>query len=208
MDHHDDETGTAEAYEASEPEAEPTTREQRRSRRKRAVRARTISVKRMTKRDLELGALLNPETDETRALRAQRPVTRADCEGGVRPCPWVSCAHNLYLDVQPRTAAIKLNFPDLEPDQMTHSCALDIADRGGETLEFVGEAMSLTRERVRQLEVRVFAKVHADMEMVALRDFVDEGPVLGKRRVHLKLVASEPESEPEGEDWDLGDIES
>src|SRR5262245_58902664 len=31
------------------------TREQRRSRRKRAVRARTISVKRMTKRELELG---------------------------------------------------------------------------------------------------------------------------------------------------------
>ncbi len=39
------------------------TREQRRSRRKRAVRARTISVKRMTKRELELGRMLYPETD-------------------------------------------------------------------------------------------------------------------------------------------------
>ena len=37
------------------------TREQRRSRRKRDVRARTISVKRMTKRELEIGRLLYPE---------------------------------------------------------------------------------------------------------------------------------------------------
>ncbi|MEZ4312188.1 MAG: hypothetical protein R3F14_29520, partial [Polyangiaceae bacterium] len=39
------------------------TREQRRSRRKREVRARTISVKRMTKRELEIGRMLYPETD-------------------------------------------------------------------------------------------------------------------------------------------------
>ena len=39
------------------------SREQRRSRRKRDVRARTISVKRMTKRELEIGRLLFPKTD-------------------------------------------------------------------------------------------------------------------------------------------------
>jgi hypothetical protein len=40
-------------------ELEPeVTREQRRSRRKRDVRARTISVKRMTKRELELGRMI------------------------------------------------------------------------------------------------------------------------------------------------------
>ena len=39
------------------------TREQRRSRRKRDVRARTISVKRMTKRELELGRMLYPEVE-------------------------------------------------------------------------------------------------------------------------------------------------
>src|SRR4051794_29098998 len=43
--------------------AEHVTREQRRSRRKRAVRARTISVKRMTKRELELGRMLYPEVE-------------------------------------------------------------------------------------------------------------------------------------------------
>ena len=47
-----------------DPNAEgPVTREQRRSRRKRDVRARTISVKRMTKRELELGRLLYPEVE-------------------------------------------------------------------------------------------------------------------------------------------------
>ena len=44
-------------------DTEQITREQRRSRRKREVRARTISVKRMTKRELEMGRLLYPETD-------------------------------------------------------------------------------------------------------------------------------------------------
>src|SRR5580704_9678671 len=48
---------------AADPSA-PVTREQRRSRRKRAIRARTISVKRMTKRELELGRLLYPDTEE------------------------------------------------------------------------------------------------------------------------------------------------
>ena len=51
-------------------EAPQVTREQRRSRRKpEPMRARTISVKRMTKRELELGRLLYPETDEASVRR-------------------------------------------------------------------------------------------------------------------------------------------
>src|SRR3982751_5026142 len=69
------------------------TREQRRSRRKRAVRARTISVKRMTKRELEIGRLLYPEEDY------EKPKSRAQCAEGMRPCPFVSCKHHLFLDV-------------------------------------------------------------------------------------------------------------
>jgi len=108
------------------------TREQRRSRRKRDVRARTISVKRMTKRDLEIGRLLYPETDY------YKPKTRAECADGARPCPYVSCKYHLYIDVSPRTGAIKLNFPDLEVWELPESCALDVADRGGTTLETWG----------------------------------------------------------------------
>jgi hypothetical protein len=156
--------------------AEEITREQRRSRRKRDVRARTISVKRMTKRELEIGRLLYPETDY------YKPRTRAECAEGPRPCPYVSCKHHLFIDVSPRTGAIKLNFPDLEVWEMGESCALDVADRGGTTLEDVGAIMNLTRERIRQVEVKALAKLEALRDMEALRDYVDEGPV-GKRRL-------------------------
>jgi hypothetical protein len=162
------------------------TREQRRSRRKRDIRARTISVKRMTKRELELGRLLYPDAE------VERPETRADCANGERPCPFVSCKHHLYLDVSARTGAIKLNFPDLEVWEMTETCALDVADRGGTTLEEVGAIMNLTRERIRQVEVKGLAKLEALKDMSALRDYVDEGPV-GKRR--LPVLTAPPEDE-------------
>src|SRR6185369_6813411 len=155
---------------------EEITREQRRSRRKRDVRARTISVKRMTKRELEIGKLLYPETDYF------KPKQRAECAEGPRPCPYVSCKHHLFIDVSPRTGAIKLNFPDLEVWELGESCALDVADRGGTTLEDVGAIMNLTRERIRQVEVKALAKLEALRDMSFLRDFVDEGPV-GKRRL-------------------------
>lgn len=81
-----------------------------------------------------------------------RPVTRADCVDGARPCPFVSCKHHLFLDVSGRTGALKLNFPDLEPEELTESCVLDVADRGGATLEELGAMFNMTRERVRQIE--------------------------------------------------------
>jgi hypothetical protein len=94
----------------------------------------------------------------------------------------VSCRHHLYIDVSPRTGAIKLNFPDLEVWDLGESCALDVADRGGTTLEDVGAIMNLTRERIRQVEVKALAKLEALRDMLALRDYIDEGPV-GKRRL-------------------------
>jgi hypothetical protein len=170
------------------------TREQRRSRRKREIRARTISVKRMTKRELEIGRMLYPETDY------YKPRTRAECVDGPRPCPYVSCKHHLYLDVSARTGAIKLNFPDLEVWEMNETCALDVADRGGTTLEDVGAIMNLTRERIRQVEVKALAKLEALRDMMALRDYVDEGPV-GKRRLPV-LTRDEDDEETSVEDDD------
>jgi hypothetical protein len=176
------------------------TREQRRSRRKRAVRARTISVKRMTKRELELGRLLYPESEY------DKPRMREECAGDERPCPYVSCKHHLYLDVSPRTGAIKLNFPDLEVWEMKETCALDVADRGGTTLEDVGAIMNLTRERIRQVEVRALAKLEALRDMMALRDYVDEGPI-GKRRLPvLQADDDEDEEAVEVDDDDDDDV--
>ncbi len=179
----------------------PMTREQRRSRRKREVRARTISVKRMTKRELEIGRLLYPESDYW------KPRTRAECAVGPRPCPYVSCKHHLFIDVSARTGAIKLNFPDLDVWEMTESCALDVADRGGTTLEDVGAIMNLTRERIRQLEVKALAKLQALSDMRALRDYIDEGPV-GKRRLPVLTADDFEEKEEEEAEEDTEDSES
>jgi hypothetical protein len=178
----------------------PVTREQRRSRRKREVRARTISVKRMTKRELELGRLLYPDVEDV-----VKPKTRAECVNGERPCPFVSCKHHLYLDVSAKTGAIKLNFPDLEVWEMQETCALDVADRGGTTLEEVGAIMNLTRERIRQVEVKGLAKLQALRDMAALRDYVDEGPV-GKRRLPV-LSADDDEEDTESREADDDDID-
>jgi hypothetical protein len=184
---------------ALQVEPAPITREQRRSRRKRAIRARTISVKRMTKRELELGRLLYPESEDV-----ERPKVRSECVGGERPCPFVSCKHHLFLDVSARTGAIKLNFPDLEVWDMSETCALDVADRGGTTLEEVGAIMNLTRERIRQVEVKGLAKLAALRDMSALRDYVDEGPT-GKRR--LPVLKAESEEEEQDENLDEDDLE-
>jgi hypothetical protein len=125
----------------------------------------------------------------------------------MRPCPFVSCQHHLYLDVSARTGAIKLNFPDLEVWEMTESCALDVADRGGTTLEEVGAIMNLTRERIRQVEVKGLAKLAALRDMEALRDYVDEGPV-GKRRLPVLRRSADSEGEGAEESDGEGDAEA
>lgn len=86
-----------------------------------------------------------------------RPRTRADCSSVPRPCPYVGCRYNLYLDVNEMSGTLKLNFPDLEPWEMPPlgSCVLDIAERQGAlSLEDTGGYLNLTRERVRQIQTK------------------------------------------------------
>lgn len=119
----------------------------------RRVRAKTIAMKRLTKEELRIGALLYPERSYW------RPQSRGECANVARPCPYVSCKYHLYIDVNPTTGSIKINFPDLEVWELQHSCALDVAGQGGITLEEVGEILNLTRERIRQVEVRGLMKL-------------------------------------------------
>ena len=139
----------------------------RRRRRSRA-RARTISIRRLSKTELNLGRMMYPEE------QYWRPQTRGECAEMERPCPFVSCKYHLYIDVHPVRGSIKINFPDLEVWEMTDTCALDIADRGGITLEEVGEIMNLTRERVRQVETQGLSKLERLSEVDQLRDYVDD----------------------------------
>lgn len=85
-------------------------------------------------------------------LDYERPEHRSDCREGRRPCLYVACRYHLFLDVNPVTGSIKINFPETEIWQLEETCALDVAERGGVTLEEVGDIMNLTRERIRQVE--------------------------------------------------------
>lgn len=158
----------APAVEAREPEALIPASDLVRGRRARdGARARSISVKRLSKRELWRGSNIYPDVGQ----HDDRPRTRGECpspEDG--PCPWVSCKHHLYLDVSERTGSIKLNFPDLEVWELPVSCALDVADRGGLTLEEVGKMMNVTRERVRQLELRALTSLAHEPVVRALAD--------------------------------------
>jgi Sigma-70, region 4 len=133
-------------------------------------RSRTMSRKEIARdlrRQRALG-VVDPELQEIALeLERSRPRSRADCAQGPRPCMFVSCKHHLYLDVNPETGSIKLNFPDKEIWELAETCALDVADRGGITLEEVGGIMNLTRERIRQVETRGLLK---------LRTFAEDEP--------------------------------
>ena len=154
-DHDDEDEGLELAAEPDQnDEGVPeVSRKVRRRRRRTRPRSKTIAMKRLTREELRLGALMYPPVD------IPRPTTRDECRGEARPCPWVACKHHLYLDINPETGSIKINFPDLEPWELSHTCALDVAERGGITLEEVGEIMNLTRERIRQVEVRGLLKL-------------------------------------------------
>ena len=95
-------------------------------------------------------------------VEVSRPRTRGDCINGPRPCPWISCRHHLYF------SAIKRNlhpaWPGLEPDEMSETCSLDVADRSETTLADIARLMNLSRERVRQLESDALAKYLKNMK--------------------------------------------
>lgn len=105
-----------------------------------------MPIKKMTRKYLKKNAVEYPEG-------VSRPAKRSDCMGIPRPCPFVGCRYHLFLDVNETTGSIKFNFPNLEPHQLLDSCSLDLVDQHQElTLEYIGEIMNLSRERIRQIE--------------------------------------------------------
>jgi len=162
-------------------EAEDEPRWSRASARRRGIPPKkTVAVRRITQVELQAGRA------ELRVLGADepydRPKTRGDCARVPRPCSYVACSHNLYLDIS-ETGSIILNFPHLEPGQMPadQSCALDLAARGGMTLEEIAVVTNLTRERIRQVELKALNR-RARPTAIALGLGVEDAAAAANRR--------------------------
>lgn len=95
----------------------------------------------------------------------ERPRTRGECPVE-RPCPYAGCRYHLYTEVTDCGSLVI--FKHLEVWEMDETCALDVAERGGRTLEEVGLVMGLTRERVRQIELDALARVKAALTEIGL----------------------------------------
>ena len=131
-------------------------------------RSKTIARKQMMRERKKIS--IDPEL--LKLADQERPRTRRECLQKGRPCLFVSCKHHLYLDVNPETGSIKLNFPDKEVWELRETCALDVAERGGLTLEEVGEILNLTRERIRQVEAAGLKKLLEYNDEEELKDLL------------------------------------
>jgi len=106
------------------------------------------------------------------------PRTRGDCPK-IRPCPYVSCKYNTYLDVTPK-GSIYFTWPDINPDEVSPelSCVLDMADSGGAydelQLRMIGAALNCTRERIRQIESRALARLKLHLLHYYADDYAPE----------------------------------
>lgn len=133
---------------------------ERASDRPRSSRSKTRTILQLSKAVAEDRDLIPPDE-----LDFRRPQTRTECRDGLRPCPFVGCKFHLYLDVNPKNGHIKFNFPDQEPWDLEETCVLDLAEQeGGMILEEVGRFLNLTRERVRQVEVKALGKGRIEVE--------------------------------------------
>lgn len=115
-------------------------------------------------------------------LSLSRPRKRSQCEGGVRPCPWVSCRHHLAVDLlrDGRVVQIRPHWPGGElaadmygdPEAQPWSCVLDLIERHDLPMSTIEYQLDISRERIKQLETQAMAKLHMGFPDLAwLADF-------------------------------------
>jgi hypothetical protein len=94
----------------------------------------------------------------------------------------------LYLDVNPETGSIKVNSPGRDVWDLPATCALDLADRGPQTLQTIGELLGITRERVRQIEAKALKRLRAAFA----REGLDPAQLLVERQEHWSATEERP----------------
>lgn len=118
---------------------------------------------------------------------AVRPRTRGECARG--PRPWISCRYHLAdvvtdaqgcgtrvldlslpRDARPADEAAWIEDVAEEVASMQESCALDLAEHDGMTLEQCGQVMRVTRERIRQVEKKARERMGSRRRRAALRE--------------------------------------
>lgn len=122
----------------------------------------------------------------------QRPRTRGECADVPRPCPFVGCRQNLFLEVK-RTGRIALASSWKEPGDVDPewSCALDVADRGGSTLLAIGQAWGYSRQWIEIVEKGAIEKLRASPEASELGE-TDDGPDMSE---HVFELSEDEESD-------------
>jgi hypothetical protein len=85
-------------------------------------------------------------------------ITRGACRKLPGPCPHAVCRFNLTSERRDSRGAkpAEAHLPVIH-----EACALEAADQGGMTLEEIAIRLSLTRERVRQIELGALKKLWA-----------------------------------------------
>jgi len=110
---------------------------------------------------LALGEIRSPKQTGT-CDWVERPTSREECPEGNDPCPFIGCRYHLAIDEATIGEALAAK-PKLASGfiLIDRNCALKFVDShpGGATLEEVGEELLLTRERVRQIEVKALEKL-------------------------------------------------
>ena len=96
------------------------------------------------------------ESHKNHLVRRGDEVTRGECATLPRPCPRTACRHHLVAE---RAAGLEVG----------PSCTLDVADRGGLTLEEVGAILGVTRERIRQIETNALRKAGHKLRVIRAR---------------------------------------
>lgn len=152
----------------------------------RAIRPRTLAARRLSRAQVEEILAKVPK------VRHPRPRTRAECQDGPRPCPYVGCKFHLYIDVNPDNGSIKLNFPDREPGDLEESCVLDVAERGGLEQTRIAELLNVTTTRVQQLEYNAVLALRGPRLARIHKEFADQ-------RRHLPVIHALAEIEEANE---------